>query len=62
MKAAKFKRQLASLGAQFVEGSNHTKVYLNGRQTILTRHGSQDMGPAWRAMILKQLDVNTKGE
>jgi hypothetical protein len=31
MKVAEFKRQLASMGARFVEGSRHTKVYLNGR-------------------------------
>lgn len=62
MKARQFRRYLASLGATFVEAGNHTKVYLNGKQTILTRHGSQDMGPAWRAQILKQLNVTEKDE
>ena len=35
MKIAEFKRQLAALGAQFVEGAKHTKVYLNDKQTTL---------------------------
>lgn len=60
MKIAAFKRQLASVGARFVEGSKHTKVYLNGKQTTLPRHASQDIGEPLRRAILRQLGVNPK--
>ena len=43
MKISEFKRQLAGMGARFEEGTKHTKVYLNGRQTTL---------PAMRLRIL----------
>ena len=62
MKIAEFKRQLAALGAQFVEGTKHTKVYLNGKQTTLPRHASRDMGEALRRAILRQLGVKQKGK
>ena len=38
MNTAGFKRELAALGAAFVEGKKHTKVYLNGKQTTIPRH------------------------
>ena len=49
-----------SLGARFEEGTNHTKVYLNGKQTTLPRHASQDMGEGLRHRILRQLGVKQK--
>ena len=60
-----FRRYLATLGARFEEGTNHTKVYLNGKQTTLPRHAtprhaSQDMGEGLRHRILRQLDVKQK--
>ncbi len=62
MKYSEFKKQLAALGARFVEGTKHTKVYLNGRQTTLPRHGNQDMGEGLRRAILRQLGVKQKGK
>lgn len=62
MKYSDFRRQLAALGARFVEGTKHTKVYLNGRQTTLPRHGAQDMGEGLRRAILRQLGVKEKGK
>lgn len=62
MKIAEFKRQLAALGARFEEGAKHTKVYLNGKQTTLPRHPSQDIGEALRLAILRQLGVKQKGK
>lgn len=35
MKQSEFRRWLAAQGATFKEGANHTKVYLNGEQTII---------------------------
>ena len=55
-----FRRYLATLGARFEEGANHTKVYLNGKQTTLPRHASQDMGEGLRHRILRQLGVKQK--
>lgn len=60
MKTSDFKRFLASLGATFVEGKKHTKVYLNGKQTTLPRHATQELGLGLRKLILRQLDVKQK--
>lgn len=62
MKLSEFKRQLVAMGARFEEGAKHTKVYLNGKQTTLPRHASQDIGEALRRAILKQLDAKQKGK
>lgn len=60
MKTSEFRRQLASLGARFVEGAKHTKIYLNGKQTTLPRHGNQELGEGLRRAILRQLGVKPK--
>lgn len=62
MKISEFRRQLEALGARFEEGTKHTKVYLNGKQTTLPRHASQDLGDGLRRQILKQLAVKQKGK
>lgn len=55
MKISEFKRLLVALGATFAEGKRHTKVYLNGRQSVLPRHSGRDIGERLRQAILKQL-------
>ena len=62
MKLAEFKRRLAARGAVFIEGAKHTKVYLNGKQTTLPRHGSQELGEGLRRAILRQLGEKDKGQ
>lgn len=57
MKYSEFKRFLAAKGATFTEGAKHTKVYLNGKQSTLPRHGAQDLGEGLRKAILRQLGV-----
>ena len=57
MKFSEFRKQLEALGARFVEGAKHTKVYLNGKQTTLPRHGSQEIGEGLRKAVLRQLNV-----
>jgi len=57
VKQGEFKRWLAAQGATFKEGSNHTKVYLNGKQTTLPRHRGQEIGEGLRQAILKQLGL-----
>lgn len=55
MKTLEFKRYLASLGAKFVEGGKHTKIYCNGKQTTLPRH--TELPEGLRKAILKQLNI-----
>ena len=57
MRTSEFKRYLRTLGATFVEGKRHTKVYLNGKQTTLPRHTTDELGIGLRTLILRQLGV-----
>lgn len=57
MKQSEFRRWLAEQGARFEEGTNHTKVYLNGKQTLLPRHPSKDLKKGTREGILKRLGL-----
>ncbi|MFZ3117066.1 MAG: type II toxin-antitoxin system HicA family toxin [Variovorax sp.] len=55
MKSLEFKRYLVSLGARFVEGGKHTKIYLNGKQSTLPRH--VELPEGLHKAILKQLGI-----
>ena len=55
MKTREFRRQLSSLGARFVEGSRHTRVYLNGRQSTVPRH--REISEQLVLIIRKQLGL-----
>ncbi|AZG13838.1 type II toxin-antitoxin system HicA family toxin [Cupriavidus pauculus] len=44
MKRIEFVQWLAERGATFKEGSKHTKVYLNGKQTTIPRHTEIKIG------------------
>lgn len=57
MKQSEFKKWLASQGATFEEGKKHTKVYLDGKQTILPRHGSKELKTGLVEGIKKQLGL-----
>ncbi|EFF73990.1 MAG: type II toxin-antitoxin system HicA family toxin [Achromobacter sp.] len=56
MRINEFKRWLAEQGATFKEGSSHTKVYMNGKQSTLPRHNTE-LGEGLRQAILKQLGL-----
>jgi mRNA interferase HicA len=56
MKMSEFRKWLAQQGAEFKEGSKHTKVYLNGRQCTLPRH-AKEIQEGLRQAILKQLGL-----
>ena len=56
MNTAAFKRALAALGATFVEGHRHTKVYLRGRQSTIPRH--REIPDVLARAILKQLGLH----
>ena len=62
MKISEFKRHLQALGARFEEGAKHIEVYLNGKQTTLPRHATQDIGEPLRRAILRQLGVKQRGK
>lgn len=53
MNTNQFKRRLKRLGANFKQGKKHTKVYLNGRQSIIPRHS--EITDDLVKLILKQL-------
>lgn len=57
MKQSEFKRWLASQGVTFVEGSNHTKAYYQGKQTTLPRHPGKEIREPLRKLIIKQLGL-----
>lgn len=42
MKRNDLEKELKALGATFIEGGKHTKVRLNGKQTIIPRQNEID--------------------
>ena len=56
MKTSEFKRFLAFKGVRFAEGTKHTKLYLNGKQSLLPRH-AKELGEGLRKAILRQLNI-----
>ncbi|WGG49380.1 type II toxin-antitoxin system HicA family toxin [Rugamonas sp. DEMB1] len=59
MKQSEFRRWLGEQGATFKDGTNHLKVYLNGKQTVMPRHPSHEIGERLRQAVLKQLGLKT---
>jgi mRNA interferase HicA len=57
VKQSEFKRWLAQMGASFKEGTNHTKVMLNGKTSFLPRHPSAEMRKGLVEAIKKQLEL-----
>lgn len=57
MKQSEFVRWLKQHGATFVEGSNHTKVTLNGRTSFLPRHPSKELKTGLVEGVKKQLNL-----
>ncbi len=55
MKRLEFESYLKELGAKLVEAGNHTKVYLNGRQTVLSRH--RELKEGYVKMVKRQLGI-----
>ncbi|WP_347254829.1 mRNA interferase [Leminorella grimontii] len=57
MKQSEFKRWLEEQGAWFKDGTNHLKVYLNGRQSVMPRHPAREIYDRLRRAIVKQLGL-----
>ncbi|MCX6594162.1 MAG: type II toxin-antitoxin system HicA family toxin [Acidobacteria bacterium] len=57
MTASELRRWLKSLGAKLKEGTNHTKVFLNGRFTVIPRHASKEIGTGLIEKIKRDLGL-----
>lgn len=57
MKISEFKRWLESQGVRIEDGTNHWKLYWNGKQSTLSRHPSKELKEGLRQAILKQLGM-----
>jgi mRNA interferase HicA len=55
--ASELRRKLAKLGCTFMEGTNHTKVRLGNRTSMLPRHPSTEIKTGTLNGILKQLGI-----
>jgi predicted RNA binding protein YcfA (HicA-like mRNA interferase family) len=60
LKTSEFRRWLARQGCQFVEGTGHTIVTLEGESTTLPRHGSKEIAPGTIKAILKKLGLKVE--
>lgn len=57
MKQSEFVKWLTQHGATFKDGSNHLKVYLNGRQSVLPRHPAKELKTGLMEGVKKQLKL-----
>ncbi len=57
VKISEFKRWLESQGVRVVDGTNHWRLYLNGKISTLPRHPAKELKEGTRRAILKQLDL-----
>ncbi|MEK9497779.1 type II toxin-antitoxin system HicA family toxin [Photorhabdus sp. P32] len=56
-KQSEFRRWLKAQGSEFKDGTNHLKVFLNGKQTTMPRHPNKEIPEPLRKLILKQLGI-----
>lgn len=57
MKKRDLVKYLSSLGAEFKEGSKHTRVYLNGKSTTIPR--TVEVDKFTTKAIIKQLGIES---
>jgi mRNA interferase HicA len=58
MNSKQMRKWLQQQGAIFVKGKgSHLKVYLNGRQSVLPMHGTEELGKGREATIKRQLGL-----
>lgn len=57
MKQSEFVRWLKEQGATFKNGTKHIKVYLNGKQSHVPRHKTEELKPGLIEGIKKQLGL-----
>ncbi len=58
MNSKQMRKWLQQHGAIFVKGKgSHLKVYLNGRQSVLPMHGTEELGKGLETTIKRQLGL-----
>ncbi|KAE9528449.1 type II toxin-antitoxin system HicA family toxin [Testudinibacter aquarius] len=57
MKQREFLRWLIAQGVEKKEGSNHIRLYLNGKQSVLPRHPSKEIKTGTVQAVKKQLGL-----
>lgn len=57
MKYKQFVNELKNQGVEFVEMTNHTKLYYKGKRSTLKRHPSQEISNLYANLIRKQLGL-----
>ena len=58
MNSKQMKKWLEQKGATFLPAKgSHLKVFLNGRQSILPTHGTEELGKGLEAAIKRQLGL-----
>jgi mRNA interferase HicA len=58
MKQREFQRWLQRQGVEIRQGKNHLKLYFRGKQSVMPRHPSKEIGTALRQAIIKQLGLD----
>ncbi|OCG45147.1 mRNA interferase [Gilliamella sp. Fer1-1] len=58
MKQSEFLRWLVAQGVEVKQGSNHLKLYYNGKQSTMPRHPSKELKNGTMIAIKKQLNLN----
>ena len=58
MKQREFLRWLKAQGVETKEGTNHIKLYINGKQSVLPRHSTKEIAKGTEFAIKKQLGLN----
>jgi mRNA interferase HicA len=58
VKQSELRRWLAAQGAEFKDGTNHLKIYLNGKQTVMPRHPGKEIPEPLRRQFLSNLASN----
>ena len=63
MNSKQMRKWLEHLGATFQPGKgSHLKVFLNGKQSTLPMHGTQELGKGLEAAIKRQLGLKNEGD
>lgn len=57
MKQSEFRRWLEAQGVEVKNGTNHLKLYYQGRQSVMPRHPGKEIGESLRKAVLKQLGI-----
>ncbi|MDR3431061.1 MAG: type II toxin-antitoxin system HicA family toxin [Rouxiella aceris] len=57
MKQSEFRRWLESQGVEVSNGTNHLKLRLNGKRSVMPRHPGSELDERLRKAILKQLSL-----